>query len=104
MGILDFKLKEAGASEDDWVVALQNGDAHLMLTILEGDQKIGIATNVLVDNVDELFEKYTRRGLDQSHKVDSPVHLGPLNQSWGTREFYVTDKDGNTLRFVQVLS
>ena len=100
-GVLDFNLAEAGASEHDLVVALQNGDAHLMLTILEGDQKMGIAANVVVENVDELFAKYTKRGLDQSHKVNSPVHLGPTDQSWGTREFYVTDKDGNTLRFVQ---
>lgn len=100
-GILDFKLMEPGASENDWVVVLQHEDAELMLTILEGDQKMGIATNVLVDNVDEVFQKYTKRGLDQSHKINSPVHLGPIDQSWGSREFYVTDKDGNTLRFVQ---
>lgn len=36
---------------------------------------------------------------------DSPqgVHEGPINQSWGTREFYVDDPDGNTLRFTQSL-
>jgi catechol 2,3-dioxygenase-like lactoylglutathione lyase family enzyme len=100
-GILDFEMKEPGASADDWVVALKNGDAELMLTILEGDQKIGIATNVLVKNIDHLFEKYLKRGLDISGKENSPVHQGPLDQSWGTREFYVTDADGNTLRFVQ---
>jgi hypothetical protein len=27
------------------------------------------------------------------------VHEGPIDQSWGMREFYVTDEDGNTLRF-----
>lgn len=34
---------------------------------------------------------------------DAPVevHEGPLNQTWGTREFYVDDPDGNTLRFMQ---
>ena len=58
--ILDFELREPGASPDDWVVLLTNGDAELMLTSLEGDQKIGIATNVLVDNIDELFEKYKK--------------------------------------------
>ena len=97
--ILDFELREPGASPDDWVVLLANGDAELMLTSLEGDQKIGIATNVLVDNIDELFEKYKKRGLDTSYKVESPVHQGPIDQTWGTREFYVTDSDGNTLRF-----
>jgi hypothetical protein len=29
------------------------------------------------------------------------VHEGPLDQTWGTREFYVDDPDGNTIRFVQ---
>ena len=97
--ILDFELSEPGASPDDWVVLLANGDAELMLTSLEGDQKLGIAANVLVDNIDELFEKYKKRGLDTSRKVDSPVHQSPIDQTWGTREFYVTDDDGNTLRF-----
>ncbi len=99
--VLDFQLSEPGASSDDWVVALQNGDAALILTSLEGDQKIGIAANVLVDDIDSLFKKYIRRGLDQSHRKESPVHLSPYNQSWGNREFYVTDADGNTLRFIQ---
>lgn len=100
-GILDFEMGEPGASADDWVVALKNGDAELMLTTLEGDQKIGIAANVLVTNIDNLFQKYVERGLDTSGKENSPVHQGPLDQSWGNREFYVTDADGNTLRFVQ---
>jgi hypothetical protein len=101
--ILDFNLKEPGVSSDDWVVALVNGDAELMLTILDGDQKMGIAANVLVEDIDGLFEKYLQRGLDTSKKQDSPVHQGPINQSWGNREFYVTDADGNTLRFCSPL-
>jgi catechol 2,3-dioxygenase-like lactoylglutathione lyase family enzyme len=99
--ILDFELKEPGASANDWVVLLQNGEAELMLTILEGDQRMGIAANVRVKNIDALFANYKSRGLDTSHKKDSPVHQGPLDQSWGNREFYVTDGDGNTLRFIQ---
>jgi catechol 2,3-dioxygenase-like lactoylglutathione lyase family enzyme len=99
--ILDFELKDSDATTEDWVVALVNGAAELLLTRLEGDQKIGIAANVVVTDIDTLFNKYVARGLDTSKKEDSPVHQGPINQSWGTREFYVTDADGNTLRFVQ---
>ncbi len=99
-GTLDFSLFP-GDTADDVVVTLTNGDAALTLTTLEGDQKIGIASNVLVDNVDSLFRKYVSRGLDTSAKPDSPVHQSPLDQTWGSREFYVTDPDGNTLRFIQ---
>lgn len=102
-GILDFKLME-GDSPEDVVVVLTNEDAALMLTSLEGDQKVGIAANVLVENIDALFKRYIDRGLDTSLKKDSPVHQGPLDQTWGRREFYVTDPDGNTLRFIQPLS
>jgi catechol 2,3-dioxygenase-like lactoylglutathione lyase family enzyme len=102
-GILDFKLKEEGASADDWVVALINDDAELLLTSLEGDQKIGIAANVLVNDIDARFQKYVDRGLNTGNKKESPVHQGPIDQSWGNREFYVTDEDGNTLRFVKPL-
>ena len=98
--VLDFELF-ADASADDWVVPLRNGDAALLLTCLEGDQVARVNVNVLVEDVDFLFKKYTQRGLDQSHRTESPVHLGPTNQTWGSREFYVTDSDGNTLRFVQ---
>jgi catechol 2,3-dioxygenase-like lactoylglutathione lyase family enzyme len=100
-GILDFEFKYSDANDDDSVIDLINGDAELQLTIFERDTLYGSAVNVWVDDVDGLFEKYINRGLDTSKKKDSPVHQSPTNQTWGTREFYVTDSDGNTLRFVQ---
>lgn len=103
-GILDFELKEPGASGDDWVVLLKNGDAELMLTILEEDQKMGIAANVMVDDIGERFERYVKRGLIIENRDDSPVHQGPIDQSWGNREFYITDADGNTLRFFKPIT
>jgi hypothetical protein len=57
---------------------LTNGEAELTLTQLEGDQKIGIAANVLVTGIDELFQKYLSRGLDQSHKK---IHLCTSHRS-----------------------
>ena len=66
-GILDFELFP-GDSSEDVVVILTNEDAALMLTSLEGDQQVGIAANVLVDNIDELFKKYIARGLYPSSK------------------------------------
>jgi catechol 2,3-dioxygenase-like lactoylglutathione lyase family enzyme len=98
---LDFALLDPGASADDPVVLLVRDGAELMLTCLPLDQKPALAANVIVDDVDALFARFAARGLDQSHRTDSPVHLGPTDQSWGTRDYYVTDPAGNTLRFVQ---
>jgi hypothetical protein len=49
--------------------------------------------------VDSLFRKYRERGLFVPNDPRSPVHNGPIDQSWGRREFYVNDPSGNTLRF-----
>ena len=54
-------------------------------------------------NVAELFRRFRERGLQTPGNPEAPehVHEGPIDQSWGTREFYVDDPDGNTLRFTQ---
>ena len=98
--VLDFELAP-GEGPDDPVLVLVRGEAELMLTRLPGDQAAKANCYVLVEDVDALFEAWTARGLDQSHRTESPVHLGPFDQSWGTREFYATDPAGNTLRVVQ---
>ena len=102
-GILNFRLKYAEASVNDWVIDLINEDAELQLTVLESDNLFGSVINVWVDDVDGLFNKYLERGLDMSNKKNSPVHQGPVDQTWGTREFYITDNDGSTLRFCKAL-
>jgi len=96
-GVLDFELKYP--HESDGVVDLVKNGIELQLTIYEGDYLFGSVANILADEVDELFKKYLSRGLDTSGRENSPVHKGPTDQSWGRREFYVTDADGNTLRF-----
>ena len=98
--VLDFQLWDQD-SPNDIVVNLFRGDAELMLTSLPTDQVPNVNVVVAVEDVDELFARWTARGLDQSHRTESPVHLGPVDQSWGTREVYVTDPFGNTLRIVQ---
>ena len=96
--LLDFRLW--GAPTDP-VVSLTLNGAELMLTSLPTDQAARVNAHLLVDDADALFARWTARGLDQSHRTESPVHLGPVDQTWGNREFYVTDPSGNTLRIVQ---
>jgi uncharacterized glyoxalase superfamily protein PhnB len=58
---------------------------------------------VIAEDVDTLFRTFLARGLTPA-KPESPVHQGPTDQTWGTREFYVDDPDGNTLAFTQTKS
>jgi uncharacterized glyoxalase superfamily protein PhnB len=97
--VLDFEIKYPGTTADEPVVTVINGEAEIQLSTMPGDSLFGCALNVRVDEVDELFKKYLERGLDTSNKKGSPVHQGPLDQTWGMREFYVNDPNGNTLRF-----
>jgi len=99
--VLDFELKYPHELDYAWGADLVNDGIELQLTILENPTLFGSVVNIWVGDLDALFAKYVSRGLDQSHKTNSPVHLGPTDQTWGTREFYVTDADGNTLRFCQ---
>lgn len=96
-GVLDFELKYPHSLVTDWVIDLINGEAEIQLSIVDG--LFGNPVNVSVKDVDALFQKYLERGLDTSGKEGSKVHQGPLDQTWGMREFYVNDPNGNTLRF-----
>ncbi|HLO46396.1 MAG TPA: VOC family protein [Leadbetterella sp.] len=95
--ILDFELKYPNEELNIFCVSLINGQAEFQLT--ETDGFFGVSVSVFVDNVDVLFKKFLKRGLITPKKENSPVHEGPIDQTWGTREFYVTDTDGNTLRY-----
>lgn len=48
--------------------------------------------NFAIEDVDALHIEFVAKGV----KID----LEPINQTWGTREMYVKDADGNCLRFM----
>jgi len=95
--VLDFTLKYSDEANNEWAIELINNDAEILLASRDGTPRIAII--VRVDDVDALFKKYVDRGLIVPNNPDSPVHNGPIDQTWGMREFYVNDPDGNTLRF-----
>ncbi len=102
--VLDFERVDGDDDLDDpsYSVLSRCGD-QLILSSHRGDGEFGQAIVVTTDNVDELARKFRERGLRTPGNPEVPehVHEGPIDQSWGTREFYVDDPDGNTLRFVQ---
>jgi hypothetical protein len=99
--VLDFVMTCPSDTAASPVVDVGHEQLELQLTTGERDQLFGSIVYVCVSDVDRLFAKFCARGLDTSGYPHSPVHRGPIDQTWGRREFYVTDGDGNTLRFCQ---
>jgi catechol 2,3-dioxygenase-like lactoylglutathione lyase family enzyme len=96
--VLDFEILNP---EDEFQYRLLIREGA-RLDISSHDGGIVSVVYIEVQNVDELFKRFLQRGLDISGK--SGVHGGPLDQTWGMREFYVEDPDHNTLRFGQEIN
>ncbi len=102
--VIGFDRVDGDDSLDDPSFSvLSLGEDRLSLSSHRGDGAFGQAIVIETGNVDELFEALRTRGLRTPGDPDAPqhVHEGPIDQTWGSREFYVEDPDGNTLRFVQ---
>ena len=103
-GVLGFEVAGGDGRVDDpaYVVLSRRGD-YLILSSHGGDGIPGQAVVVTTDTVDQDWADFHARGLrvPAEKRSKSPVHAGPLDQTWGTREVYIDDPDGNTLRFTQ---
>lgn len=101
-GVLDFRLALVSTEDDPFYAVLTRGADELHLSLSSGHRAPGTSTaTVVCDDVDGVFAGFLRRGLAVPTRPDSPVHAGPLDQTWGTREVYIDDADGNTLCFQQ---
>jgi catechol 2,3-dioxygenase-like lactoylglutathione lyase family enzyme len=102
--ILDFELlgRWPDTGSPSFSIVEKDG-ITIQLSSHSGDGVVGNVVYIIVKDIDTLFHKYLSRGLDVTTKRDSPVHQGPLDQTWGWREFYVTDPSGNTIRFGEKL-
>jgi catechol 2,3-dioxygenase-like lactoylglutathione lyase family enzyme len=105
--VLDFEHVDGDDELNDPSFSVLKRDGGLLfLSSHRGDGEFGQAIAVLTDDVDAVFRMLRSRGLKTPGNPESPrvVHEGPIDQTWGTREFYVDDPDGNTLRFTQGFS
>jgi catechol 2,3-dioxygenase-like lactoylglutathione lyase family enzyme len=105
-GILDFSVASSFSTPDDlyhWC-SLMRGESEIHLSTFPGDGVFGSVVYFRVTNIDSLFKFYCSRGLDPSHKPESPAHQRPVDQTWGMREFFIDDPDGNVLRFGEPVS
>jgi catechol 2,3-dioxygenase-like lactoylglutathione lyase family enzyme len=108
--VSDFEAAEAfycgrlGFTKD-WAYQLQEGQtnptyaglsrdgAQVHVSSFSGDGASGQVALFYVRDVDALFAEFDSRGV--------AFDLEPTDQTWGTREMYVKDADGNSLRFSQ---
>jgi uncharacterized glyoxalase superfamily protein PhnB len=73
-------------------MGLTRDEAELHVSSFSGDGVSGGVVFLLVKDVDALHVELVAKGV--------AIELEPTNQSWGNREMYVADADGNSIRFV----
>jgi len=89
----EFANRPDEKKPDPCYMGISRDGVWLHLSSFSGDGVSGNVANLYVDDVDALFSEFIAKQVK--------IHLKPTNQSWGTREMYVKDADGNCLRFVQ---
>jgi catechol 2,3-dioxygenase-like lactoylglutathione lyase family enzyme len=100
--VLDFKLAFLMNEDAPFYAGLTRGEDELHLSLHSDGRPFGHCSAIVVcENVGALFASFRARGLSVPARPDSPVHEGPLDQTWGTREVYIDDPSGNTLCFQQ---
>jgi catechol 2,3-dioxygenase-like lactoylglutathione lyase family enzyme len=100
--VLDFELASVIKEENPFYAVVTRGADELHLSLHSGGRPFGHSSAIVVcEDVDALFAAFIARGLSVPARPESPVHEGPLDQTWGTREVYIDDPSGNTLCFQQ---
>jgi len=90
---LEFEHRPEGVEADPCYMGVTHGGVWINLSSFSGDGVPGGVVNLLVEDVDALHAEYVAKGI--------PINLPPVDQTWGSREMYIKDADGNCLRFIQ---
>jgi uncharacterized glyoxalase superfamily protein PhnB len=89
---LEFAHRPDGVETDPCYMGLSRDGVWINLSSFSGDGVVGGVINLMVDDVDALHEEFVAK--------DVHIDLPPVDQTWGSREMYVKDSDGNCLRFI----
>jgi len=88
-----FSYRIDDAKADPCYMGFRRDNAWIHVSSFSGDGVVGGVVYLTVDDVDELHATLVENGLS--------IDLEPTDQTWGNRETYVNDPDGNSIRFVQ---
>jgi len=89
----EWEYRPAAPAPEPACLGLRRDGVALHVSSFSGDGVAGGVASFQVREVDALFAEFTSRGV--------LIELEPCDQSWGNREMYVRDADGNSLRFIQ---
>ena len=87
-----FAYRFDDRQSDPCYMGLRREGVTIHVSSFLGDGVAGGVVFIVVDDVDALYEELMERGIS--------ISLPPTDQSWGNREMYITDPNGNSLRFV----
>jgi len=88
-----FMSKYAQLSRHGYIVHLS---AHA------GDGVFGNVIYIRVKNVDEVYDRGVKCGLEFVKGGDTPgIYMKLTNQTWAMREFAILDPDGNKIKYGQ---
>lgn len=88
----EFAYRVDNTRPDPCYMGLTRDGVELHVSSFSGDGVAGGVVFLLVEDVDALHVELVAKGV--------PIALAPTDQSWGNREMYVKDLDGNSIRFV----
>jgi uncharacterized glyoxalase superfamily protein PhnB len=89
----EFAHRPNDTTADPCYMGFSRDGVWLHVSSFSGDGVSGSVANLIVDGVDELHAEFAAKGV----RID----LAPTDQTWGNREMYLKDADGNCLRFIQ---
>ena len=103
-GILDFVIVQPPdpdpASFMSKYSLLERDGSLIHLSSHNGDGVFGNVVYVRVSDIDPLYSKFVDNGLNTHDSNEYPsLRIPPVEQSWGMKEFSVTDPDGNKITF-----
>ena len=88
----EFAHRADESKADPCYMGLVRDNAWLHISSFSGDGVCGGVVRFEVEDVDALHAELAENGV----RIDT----GPVDQAWGTREMYVKDADGNSIRFI----
>ena len=88
----EFAHRPEGIESDPCYMGMSRDGVWLHISSFSGDGVFGGVVNLIVEDVDALHSELVAKGVR--------INVGPVDQTWGTREMYVKDTDGNCVRFI----